>query len=149
MNIYQKRKERKEKRENNSEEKVISSTGINWYPGHMVKAKREIKERIKLIDIIYECVDARMPSSSKLKGMDDILEAKPRILVMTKKDLCDLEETRSEAFRCGSGCLPRCRPVPARIQCRAPCRNHPESAADSGTGGQCTHFCPQSCRTGH
>ena len=77
----------------NSEEKVISSTGINWYPGHMVKAKREIKERIKLIDIIYECVDARMPSSSKLKGMDDILEAKPRILVMTKKDLCDLEET--------------------------------------------------------
>ena len=93
MNIYQKRKERKEKRENNSEEKVISSTGINWYPGHMVKAKREIKERIKLIDIIYECVDARMPSSSKLKGMDDILEAKPRILVMTKKDLCDLEET--------------------------------------------------------
>lgn len=93
MNIYQKRKERKEKRENNSEEKVISTTGINWYPGHMVKAKREIKEKIKLIDIIYECVDARMPSSSKLKGMDDILEAKPRILVMTKKDLCDLEET--------------------------------------------------------
>ena len=93
MNMYQKRKERKEKRENNSEEKVILSTGINWYPGHMVKAKREIKERIKLIDIIYECVDARMPSSSKLKGMDDILEAKPRILVMTKKDLCDLEET--------------------------------------------------------
>ena len=90
MNMYQKRKE---KRENNSEEKVISSTGINWYPGHMVKAKREIKEKIKLIDIIYECVDARMPSSSKLKGMDDILEAKPRILVMTKKDLCDLEET--------------------------------------------------------
>lgn len=95
MNMYQKRKERKEKRENNSEEKVISSTGINWYPGHMVKAKREIKEKIKLIDIIYECVDARMPSSSKLKGMDDILEAKPRILVMTKKDLCDLEETNN------------------------------------------------------
>ena len=93
MNMYQKRKERKAKRENNSEEKVIPSTGINWYPGHMVKAKREIKERIKIIDVIYECVDARMPSSSKLKGMDDILEAKPRILVMTKKDLCDLEET--------------------------------------------------------
>ena len=90
MNMYQKRKERKEKRENNSGGDKMS---INWYPGHMVKAKREIKEKIKLIDIIYECVDARMPSSSKLKGMDDILEAKPRILVMTKKDLCDLEET--------------------------------------------------------
>ena len=77
----------------NEDTKSLPSTDINWYPGHMVKAKREIKERIKLIDIIYECVDARMPSSSKLKGMDDILEAKPRILVMTKKDLCDLEET--------------------------------------------------------
>lgn len=90
--MYQKRKIRAEKKNNNQEEK-LTKVGINWYPGHMVKAKREIKERIKLIDIIYECVDARMPSSSKLKGMDDILEAKPRILVMTKKDLCDLEET--------------------------------------------------------
>ena len=90
--MYQQRKIRAEKKNNNQEEK-LTKVGINWYPGHMVKAKREIKERIKLIDIIYECVDARMPSSSKLKGMDDILEAKPRILVMTKKDLCDLEET--------------------------------------------------------
>ena len=46
MNMYQKRKERKDKRENNSEVKDLSSTSINWYPGHMVKAKREIKERI-------------------------------------------------------------------------------------------------------
>ena len=90
--MYQKRKIRAEKKNNNQEEK-LTKVGINWYPGHMVKAKREIKERIKIIDVIYECVDARMPSSSKLKGMDDILEAKPRILVMTKKDLCDLEET--------------------------------------------------------
>lgn len=77
----------------NEKDNLSAKIQINWYPGHMVKAKREIKEKIKLIDIIYECVDARMPSSSKLKGMDDILEAKPRILVMTKKDLCDLEET--------------------------------------------------------
>lgn len=90
--MYQKRKIRAEKK-NNDSQKSFSKVPISWYPGHMVKAKREIKERIKLIDIIYECVDARMPSSSKLKGMDDILEAKPRILVMTKKDLCDLEET--------------------------------------------------------
>ena len=93
MNMYQKRKERKDKRENNSEVKDLSSTSINWYPGHMVKPKREIKERINLIDIIYECVDARMPLSSKMKDMEDILKDKPRILVMTKKDLCDLEET--------------------------------------------------------
>ena len=91
MDMYKKRKMRTEKKNNNQEEK-LTKVGINWYPGHMVKAKREIKERIKLIDIIYECIDARMPSSSKLKGMDDILEAKPRILVMTKKDLCDLNK---------------------------------------------------------
>lgn len=93
MNMYQKRKERKDKRENNSEIKDLSSTSINWYPGHMVKAKREIKEKINLIDIIYECVDARMPLASKLKDMESVLKDKPRILVMTKKDLCDLEET--------------------------------------------------------
>ena len=82
---------------NSEKQGGFNKSVINWYPGHMVKAKREIKERIKLIDVIYECVDARMPSSSKLKGMDDILEAKPRILVMTKKDLCDLEETNKWA----------------------------------------------------
>ncbi len=92
MDMYQKREMRKNKKMNEYA-KCLPSTGINWYPGHMAKAKREIKERIKLIDIIYECIDARMPLSSKLKGMDDILEAKPRILVMTKKDLCDLDET--------------------------------------------------------
>lgn len=92
MDMYQKRKMRQEKKKN-SNQNGSDKIQVNWYPGHMVKAKREIKEKIKLIDIIYECVDARMPSSSKLKGMDDILEAKPRILVMTKKDLCDLEET--------------------------------------------------------
>ena len=92
MDMYQKREMRKNKKMN-EDTKSLPSTSINWYPGHMARAKREIKERIKLIDIIYECIDARMPSSSKLKGMDDILEVKPRILVMTKKDLCDLDET--------------------------------------------------------
>ena len=91
--MYQKRKIRKEKRENSNQNEKFHKVVLNWYPGHMARAKREIKERIKLIDIIYECIDARMPSSSKLKGMDDILEVKPRILVMTKKDLCDLDET--------------------------------------------------------
>ncbi len=93
MDMYQKRKIRKEKRENSNQNEKFHKVVLNWYPGHMARAKREIKERIKLIDIIYECIDARMPSSSKLKGMDDILEVKPRILVMTKKDLCDLDET--------------------------------------------------------
>ena len=59
----------------------------------MAKTKREIKERINLIDLIYEVIDARMPLSSKMKGMDEIIKDKPCILVMTKKDLCDIEET--------------------------------------------------------
>ncbi len=68
-------------------------TNINWYPGHMAKTKRQLKEKIDLIDIIYEVIDARMPSSSKMKDMDEIFKNKPRIIVMTKKDLCDLSVT--------------------------------------------------------
>lgn len=74
-------------------EKVFSKTAINWYPGHMAKTKRELKERMNLIDCIYEIIDARMPLSSKIKDIDDILRDKPRILIMTKKDLCDLDTT--------------------------------------------------------
>ena len=91
MDMYQKRKVRQEKRRNSDEK--LNEIGINYYPGHMAKAKRKIKERMNLIDIVYECIDARMPLSSKLKDMEDIIKNKPRILVMTKKDLCDIEET--------------------------------------------------------
>ena len=90
--MYQKRKIRAEMKNINQEEK-LTKVGINWYPGHMAKTKRELKERMNLIDLIYEVIDARMPSSSKIKDIDDILKDKKRILVMTKKDLCDLEQT--------------------------------------------------------
>lgn len=66
---------------------------INWYPGHMAKTKRLIKENINLIDIVYEVIDARIPFSSKMKDVDDILKNKPKILIITKMDLCDLNET--------------------------------------------------------
>ena len=67
---------------------------INWYPGHMAKTKRLIKEKYDLIDIVYEVIDARMPKSSKIKDIDELFKDKPRILVMTKKDLCDMNETK-------------------------------------------------------
>ena len=70
-----------------------NQTNINWYPGHMAKTKREIREKINLIDIIYEVIDARMPISSKIKDIDDLIKDKPRILIMTKYDLCDKKET--------------------------------------------------------
>ena len=70
-----------------------NKTNINWYPGHMVKTKREISEKLNLIDIVYEVIDARMPISSKIVDIDDLIKNKKRILVMTKYDLCDKKET--------------------------------------------------------
>ncbi len=71
-----------------------NKTNINWYPGHMAKTKREIQEYSKLVDVVYELIDARLPASSKLKDIDNYLNPdKPRILIMTKKDLCDLKAT--------------------------------------------------------
>ncbi len=67
---------------------------INWYPGHMAKAKRLMKEKINLIDIVVEIIDARMPYSSKIRDLDDIIGNKKRILILSKKDLCDLNETK-------------------------------------------------------
>lgn len=72
-----------------------NKTNINWYPGHMAKTKRQIKEKIDLIDIIYEVVDSRIPISSKIKDIDDLVKNKPRILIMTKSDLCDLNKTNN------------------------------------------------------
>ena len=66
---------------------------INWYPGHMAKTKRLIKENLSLIDLVYEVIDARMPHSSKIEDSDGIIKNKPKILIMTKYDLCDKEET--------------------------------------------------------
>lgn len=74
---------------NKNENKI----NINWYPGHMAKTKREINDRLPLIDIVYELVDARIPRSSKIIDIEGIIKNKPRILIMTKSDLCDLKET--------------------------------------------------------
>ena len=92
MDMYQKRKIRAEKK-NNDSEKGFSKVPISWYPGHMAKTKRLIKEKYDLIDIVYEVIDSRIPYSSKIKDIDELLKNKPRILIMTKKDLCDLKET--------------------------------------------------------
>lgn len=80
-----------------SEENVFQKSQINWYPGHMAKTKREISEKINLIDIVFEVVDARMPLSSKVVDIDDLIKNKPRVLIMTKYDLCDKEVTKGIA----------------------------------------------------
>lgn len=79
--------------ENLEKNSGVSKSNINWYPGHMEKTKREVKELMPLIDFVLELVDARIPVSSKVEGIDDIIKNKPRLIVMTKKDLCDIDET--------------------------------------------------------
>lgn len=74
-------------------EQNSTKTNINWFPGHMAKTKREIREQLNLIDIVFEVIDARMPISSKIVDIDDLIKDKPKILVVTKYDLCDKPET--------------------------------------------------------
>lgn len=78
---------------NNENSKGFSNVCINWYPGHMAKTRRQIKENIDMVDIIYEVVDARIPISSKIKDIDDLIKNKPKIMIMTKTDLCDIKKT--------------------------------------------------------
>ena len=71
----------------------VNKIGINWYPGHMAKTKRLIKEQLKYIDIVLEVIDSRIPKSSKIKDIEEIIKNKKRIIVMTKYDMCDKKET--------------------------------------------------------
>ncbi|MCM3337284.1 MULTISPECIES: ribosome biogenesis GTPase YlqF [unclassified Paenibacillus] len=62
---------------------------IQWFPGHMTKARRQIQEKLKLIDVAIELLDARLPMSSRNPMINDILHNKPRLIVMNKSDLAD------------------------------------------------------------
>ena len=66
-----------------SEENVFQKSQINWFPGHMAKTKRGINEKLNLIDIVYEVIDARMPISSKIVDIDDLIKNKPKIMSVT------------------------------------------------------------------
>ena len=62
---------------------------IQWFPGHMTKTKRMMQENQKLIDIVVELVDARIPMSSRNPSIDEIFPSKPRLLLMNKSDIAD------------------------------------------------------------
>ena len=70
-----------------------NKTNINWYPGHMAKTRREIQEKLNLIDIVYEVIDARIPISSRIIDLDNLIKNKKRIIIVTKYDLCDKDKT--------------------------------------------------------
>ncbi|PLS06533.1 ribosome biogenesis GTPase YlqF [Neobacillus cucumis] len=67
---------------------------IQWFPGHMAKARREVTEKLKLVDIIFELVDARIPYSSRNPMIDEIIQHKPRLVLLNKADMADKEVTR-------------------------------------------------------
>lgn len=66
---------------------------INWYPGHMAKTKRQIKEKLSLVDIVVHVIDARIPKSSFVQDIEEFTGNKEKIILMSKYDLCDKEET--------------------------------------------------------
>ncbi|QPA32032.1 ribosome biogenesis GTPase YlqF [Thermaerobacillus caldiproteolyticus] len=67
----------------------MAAMTIQWFPGHMAKAKREVQEKLKLIDIVFELLDARIPLSSRNPMIDEILANKPRIVLLNKADMAD------------------------------------------------------------
>jgi ribosome biogenesis GTPase A len=66
---------------------------IQWFPGHMTRARRQIEEKLKLIDVAIELLDARLPASSRNPMIGDILGAKPRLVLLNKSDLADSSVT--------------------------------------------------------
>ena len=71
-----------------------NKTNINWYPGHMVKAKKEIIESLKLVDVVIEILDARVPKSSINPDIQEYLDNKNVIELLNKADLADENETK-------------------------------------------------------
>lgn len=65
---------------------------IQWYPGHMAKAKRQVTEQLKKVDVVFELVDARIPYSSRNPMIDEVIQQKPRVIILNKKDMANLKE---------------------------------------------------------
>ena len=66
---------------------------IQWFPGHMAKARRQVTEKLKLIDVVIELLDARLPLSSRNPMIDEIVSDKPRLILLNKADLADEKAT--------------------------------------------------------
>ena len=77
----------------NKKEKSLPFTSINWYPGHMEKAKREMVEMIKMVDMVIELRDSRIPLSSENPLIGQIVNSKPTLIVLSKKDKAEKKET--------------------------------------------------------
>ena len=78
----------------NNEEKGFSKVGINWYPGHMAKTKRQIIEDLKLIDVVVEILDARIPISSQNPDIGKWIQGKQKVIILNKSDLASEIENK-------------------------------------------------------
>lgn len=67
---------------------------IQWFPGHMAKARRQVTEKLKLVDIIFELIDARLPVSSRNPMLDEIIHQKTKLLILNKADMADEVQTK-------------------------------------------------------
>ena len=72
-----------------------NKTNINWYPGHMAKTRREIEEDLKLIDVVVEILDSRIPISSRNPDISELTKNKKKIVVLNKSDLSDNEQNKA------------------------------------------------------
>lgn len=70
-----------------------SKLNINWFPGHMTKAKREMQDKLRMVDMVIELRDARIPYASKNPLIEELINQKPRLIVLTKTDKAEKEET--------------------------------------------------------
>lgn len=93
--MQQKREERKKKKTENSMRSDFSHATISWYPGHMEKARREMVERIKAVDLIIELRDARIPEASRNPMLLEMAQNKPRLIVLSKIDYADPQATKA------------------------------------------------------
>ena len=75
-------------------ENNLNKTNINWYPGHMYKTKKEIIENLKLIDVVIELLDSRIPVSSQNPDISEITQKKKKIIVLNKADLADEKQNK-------------------------------------------------------
>ena len=80
-----------------SNEKSFAKVRLNWYPGHMAKTKREISEDLKLIDVVVELLDSRIPLSSQNPDIAELTKGKKKIIVLNKTDLAD--NMQNEAWK--------------------------------------------------
>lgn len=75
-------------------EETKSRLNIQWFPGHMTKARRQMEEHLKMVDMVIEIRDARIPNASKNPMIEELTRQKPRLIVLSKKDKAEAEATR-------------------------------------------------------